>query len=310
MKSKALTILALALAVASCSPQIYPLYMDVRQPSASGLDLNRKSLAIVYADGTNTRDSLFDRSAASAMARTLEADYFGGEEAVGLYHIPSADSVTVELMRSLVMDTGADVVFLLSSQLDSAQPEVNQQVRGAASPDSAYVCPVNVPVKTSLKVYDSMGEDNVLSYKGNAVMRPLVFNSGVISDQGYDILVMQSLAPKAEEMGERIARRFLSSWKTESFSFYYFEKEAWYKPLDYFADGKSAAAVDAWGKLARSSNTLYRACGAFNIAQALYLMEDYEMSRRWLELAEKTENLALSSGLRKRLEARLEKSGK
>lgn len=307
MKSNILTLAALLLAVVACSPQVYPLYLDVRQPSSSGLDLGRKSISIVYSEGAASRDSLFDRCAASSLARALEADYFGGEEVVGLYHIPSADTVTVELMRSLVMDTNSDVVFYLSSSLDDIIPEVNQPVRGAASPDSAYVCPVNVPVNTTLKVYDSMGDDNVLSFKGNAIMRPLVYNNGMVSDQGFDILALRSLSPKAEEMGERIARRFLSNWKTESFSFYYYEQDAWYKPLESFADGKFTAAVDAWGTLAKRGDALHRASAAFNIAQALYLMEDYEMSARWLDLAEKTENLSLSSGLRKRLNVHLEK---
>ena len=39
--------LAAALLLAACSPQVYPLYLEVRQPSSSGLNLNRKSMSIV-----------------------------------------------------------------------------------------------------------------------------------------------------------------------------------------------------------------------------------------------------------------------
>ena len=44
-------ILAAVLLTAACSPQVYPLYMDVRNPSSSGLNLARKEISIVYRDG-------------------------------------------------------------------------------------------------------------------------------------------------------------------------------------------------------------------------------------------------------------------
>ena len=65
---------AAALALAACSPQVYPLYLEVRQPSSSGLDLSRKTMGIVYMDSDSPADSTFDRSAASALARALEED--------------------------------------------------------------------------------------------------------------------------------------------------------------------------------------------------------------------------------------------
>ena len=102
----------LAIFAVSCSPQVYSLVLDVRQPSPSGLDLARKSMAIVTME---TPDSTFDRNSASAMARVLEQDYYGGEELVQMFRVPAADTVTLDLMHSLVMDTEADVVFLMSS---------------------------------------------------------------------------------------------------------------------------------------------------------------------------------------------------
>ena len=145
-----LSVIVSALLLAACSPQVYPLYLDVRQPSSSGLDLARKSMSLVYMDGTNEVDSLFDRHAASALARSLEEDYFGGEPVIGLYHIPSADSVSLEKMHSLVMDTEGDVIFVLASHLDVPADTTLLSV---------------VPLNTSLSIYDSMGEDKVQSFK-------------------------------------------------------------------------------------------------------------------------------------------------
>lgn len=301
-----------ALLVAACSPEIYPLHLEVRQPSPSGLDLNRKSMSIVYMDGSNNLDSLFDRSVASALARHLEEDYFNGQEVVELYHISSADSVTVETMRSLVMDTEKDVVFLMSTHLGELNPEENQPVSGAvASSDSAFVCPVALPVSTSVQIYDSMGQDKVARFSGSAVLHPMVYNSGVTTQDGLKTLALMQLDSQAEEVARRISTRFVSDWKTESFSFYYFDDfrvDEWVEALQHVNDGQFAKAIDVWMPLVSKGYTIKRACAAYNLAMAFYLLEDYELSERWLSLAEKMENLSLAPGLRKRLGAHLEKT--
>lgn len=307
MKKLSLFVAA-ALLAAACSPQVFPLYLEVRQPSASGLDLSHKSFSIAYMEG---RDSLFDRTAASAMARKLEEDYFGGEEVVGLYSIPAADSVSLELMHSLVMDTQGDVIFLLSTRLGEPTPEVNQAVSGARSLDSAFVCPVPIPVLTRLNVYDSMSEDKVKPFKGSTVMRPLVYNSGAISDTELKARAREVLSTtQADEVGRRLSNRFLSQWKTESFSFYYFDNfqiDIWIDALQHMNEGDFAKAVDVWTDIVKKGSTQKKACASYNIAMAFYLMEDYEMSSRWLAYANKLENLSLAPGLAKRLAARLEK---
>ena len=187
-------ILAVALLAAACSPQVYPLYMDVRQPSTSGLKLAGKNISIVYMDGASPADSLFDRQAASALARSLEEDYLDGREEIGIFRTARADSVSLELMHSLVMETEGDVVFVLSSELGEPQMETNMQVHNAKSADSAYVCPAVIPIKTQLYVYDSMGQDKVHHFRGSATMRPRVFNSGTSSPEALKAL--------AEEEGE------------------------------------------------------------------------------------------------------------
>ena len=274
MKKLLFPLLAL-LAVSACSPQVYSLMLDVRGPSTSGLDLSRKSLAIVTME---TPDSTFDRNAASAMARVLEQDYFGGEELVGMYRVPAADSVSLDLMHSLIMDTDADVVFLLNSTIDL--------------PDDK----ARLPLRTNLSVYDSMGEDKVHRFKGQAYMLP--------KDGTSD------LSEEAEKVGNRIATRFLSTWKTESFSLYYFDDfnaGSWESALKLSYENKFAKAIDVWSKFVKGGTALKRAAASYNIAMAFYLLEDYEMASKWLDMADSLENLSLSPGLRKRITERLEK---
>ena len=303
-------ILAAALAVSACSPQIYSMYLDVRHPSPSGITLSGKDISIVYMDGTTQVDSLFDRQVASSLARQLEADYFNGQEKVGIYRIPSADTVTLDRMHSLVMETEGDVVFLLQSKLGEPTLETNQPVAGAASLDSAFICPALVPVKLQLNVYDSMGEDKVHNYNGSAVLRTQVYNSGILTDDGLKALSLKSMDAQADKVGERVSTRFLSNWITESFGFYYYDPSAsdiWVDALVKVLDGELTSAVDKWGLLVKSGSAQKRACACYNIAQAFYLMEDYELASRWLDEAEKLENVSLAPGLRKRLASHLEK---
>ena len=262
-------IVAVALLAAACSPQVYPLYLDVRQPSSSGLNLARKSIGIVYMDGTQPADSIFDRAAASALARQLEEDYFNGREEVGLYHIPSVDSLSLDYMHSLVMDTGKDVVFVLSSQLGE-KTESN-----------------GLPVASRLQVYDSMSQDKIYTFRGAALMPEPA----------------EGEPTQAEVVGQRMSRRFLSVWKTETFRFYFYEvlDDSWEEALALVEEGKIAKAIDKWMPLTKKGSIMSRACASYNMAMAFYLLEDYEMSGRWLELADKMENLTLSDGLHKRL---------
>lgn len=303
-------ILVAALSLAACSPQVYPLHLDVRQPSDAGLTLVGKTASIVYMDGANGVDSLFDRHSASALARSLEADYFGGEEVIGLSRIATPDSIGVDLMHTLVMETGGDVIFLLSTSLGEPALGKNVESEVRNSVDSAFVCTVIVPVNTNLYVYDSMGNDEVKKFKGNATLKSVVYNSGMLTEDALKALTLRNLAPEAEVVGERIAHRFESNWSTESFSFYYFDdysSESWFTALQHAADGQFAKAIQGWEAMVKEGTAMKRACACFNIAQTFYLLGDYAISSRWLDEAEKLENLTQAQTLRKRLALHLEK---
>ena len=65
-----------ALALAACSPQTLTMSVDMRHPSKSGIDLGRKTISIVYMD--DGEHGSFSNGVASALARSLEDDYFAG----------------------------------------------------------------------------------------------------------------------------------------------------------------------------------------------------------------------------------------
>ena len=213
-------------------------------------------------------------------------------------------------MHNLVMETEGDVVFLLNSSLGEITFEPNKPVPGASSVDSAYVAVASMPVQTHLYVFDSMGKDEVKMHKGRAVLKLQVYNSGITSEEGLRTLALHQVPDYAEEVGDRISRRFLSTWATESFSFYYFDdfsSESWFTPLQHAADEEYAKAIDGWARMVKEGSSIKRACACFNIAQTFYLMGDYGLSARWLDEAEKLESLTQASALRKRLAVHLEK---
>ena len=73
------------------------------------------------------------------------------------------------------------------------------------------------------------------------------------------------------------------------------------------ADGNFAKAVQGWEPLVKNGSNLKRACACFNMAQVFFLMGDYDISSRWLDEADKLEDLGQVPALRKRLAAHLEK---
>ena len=303
-------LIAAALLAAACSPQVYPLRLELRQPSKSGMDLSRKSMSIVYMDSALPADTLLGRTAASSLARNLETDYFGGSEEIGLYCVPAADSVDLSLMHSLVMDTGSDVVFLLSTRMGTPVLGTNQEVPRATSVDSAFVCQASIPLVTRLFLYDSMATDEVHRYKGSATLKAEVYNNGISSDEGLRTLAYRSLGSQAEEVGRRLSSRFLSEWQEELFNFYFFDDVSvndWVSGISAIHNGDLSKAVDVWAPMVKEGSQLKRACAAFNMAQTFYLMGDYALATRWLDVANRLENLDLTPGLSKRIAAHLQK---
>ena len=310
MKAKMIIAAAAAMLLAACSPETYSIYLDVRQPSASGLDLSRKTMAIVYMDGPTKVDSLLGAKSAAAFAEAMEKDYFNGEEAIGMYAYPAADTVTVETMRRLIMDTGEDVVFLLKSWVGEPAEVANMPYQKASHPDSAYVCKAKVPMKVNLYVYDSMGKDTVKTYHGSTKANAAVFNSGITPEENLsDLLKGRVPAIAGESVGNQISSRFIGGWATESFSFYWFDDmyaEEWFSAIMKAQEGKFADAVKGFEPFLKKSD--YKAAHAcYNIALCFYLMGDLDLSMKWLDEADKLENVTKTGALRRRIINHLQK---
>lgn len=302
---------AALLGLAGCSPQTTTVYLQMRSPSASGLNLSGKTLAIVYPRTGVPADSAFCVNASSALARALEEDYFSGEEIIGIYET-DPDSLGLGKMRNLVMDTGSDVVFLLNTPM-FGDVTLGQNVRnsGVVSTDSLYAWTSRVPVAFSIDLYDSMEkEEKVHTYNGNASLRPVVYNDGRLQSSDVLPLAMQQIGESSQSVGKKISEAFVSGWEMTNVSLYYYDylDDNWIEAVEnaYGMDWKGA--IDKWLKLVESggNNPERMACASYNLASAFYVLGNYPLAKQWLEHAENSfPGLSLIPGLKSRIAAKL-----
>ena len=306
MKRFTLTLGLAALALAACSPQTLTLNVDMRHPSKSGLDLAKKTMSIVYMDDEKP-DTTFSNGVASALARSLEEDYFGGNEAIGVYKIPT-DSVSLDLMHRLVIDTGDDVVFLLGPpSFGEVALSENVALQQPVSVDSAFIAQAQIPYAAKLFVYDSMDkEDRLQVFRGNSILRTQVYSSGVTAPEFLKDKALESKELGAELVGKQISNRFVPTWKTEAYSLYYFEgwDDDWVQAAYLASEMEWKKAADIWMKKIGDNSYTKRACACYNTALAFYMMGDLNLATKWLDRADQFGTPSLSPGLRKRIEAR------
>ena len=62
--------------------------------------------------------------------------------------------------------------------------------------------------------------------------------------------------------------------------------------------------MDIWMNRLDVTDPLKRACAAYNIATACYMMGDYHLAAQWLDRADENANLVVSAGLRSRINLR------
>ncbi len=277
-----LTLASVVVALAACSPQAYVMRLEMRTPSSSGLDLDNKSMAVVYLDNGTYRDSLFNNCFADGLAQGLEKEYFEGKRSIDIYSAYQAegeDYSSKDSLQSLVMRLNKDVIFLVD------QPEFAD---GEGE---------KVDCKTEVYVYDSMNAKDEV--KRASVARKVTASDAEGSMLGSD----------AQMLGLGTAKPFLGSWTPESHSVIYFDgfNEQWERALYLASEMRWEEAREIWMELAQHRDILQASCAQYDTALACYMMRQYDLALEWLDLSDKTQVVSLSQGLRKRI---LEKMSK
>lgn len=277
-----LTFASVLVALVACSPQAYVMRLEMRNPSSSGLDLDNKSMAVVYLDNGTYRDSLFNNCFADGLAQGLEKEYFEGKRSVDIYSAYQAegeDYSSKDSLQSLVLRLNKDVIFLVD------QP---QFADGEGE---------KVDCKTAVYVYDSMNPKDEVK---RATMARVVTAS---DEEG------SMLGSDAQVLGLGTAKPFLNTWTPESHSVIYFDglNDKWEHALWLASEMRWEEAREIWMELAQHKDVLQASCAQYNTALACYMMRQYDLALEWLDLSDKTQVVSLSQGLRKRI---LEKKNK
>lgn len=259
---------------ASCSPSAYSLLVDMRYPSSSGIDLLGRSMSVVYLQSEDGSDSLWNHTLADSFVGKLEEYYFDGSLGVDFYQAVkdvNGDYSSRDSLVRYVMDTGSDVVFLIDTPTFTG---------GQGSSTTA---------KNNIYVYDAMGKDDE------------VFTTA----QSISISSNEDTA-NASILGKALSGKFAGTWQKEQYSLLYFDwsNESIDAIIDA-EDGKWAEAIDIWLRMLDSHSEVDKSCAEYNIAVGCLMKGEYELASEWLDRSDADHPISLSSGLRKRINARL-----
>lgn len=262
-----------ALLLASCSPQVYEMSMEMRYPSSSGLDLTGKSVAMVYPYGLTQEEMQLTSSVAGALADQLDAAY-PESDSTNLYTIQYTDDfakmATSDSLVNLVLKTDADVVFLFGHP-----SEFSDGYRQGG-------------FRLPLYCYDSLGGE-----------KSGVKTFTITADAGADA------ATSGKNIGNRISSSFVPTWKEEVFGIWYTENGAWNNALLQALDFKWDAAVKGWMSILETTNDAnIRACLEYNIGLGCFMMGNRELALQWLTQSSAESSSEMTAALISRIKRR------
>lgn len=289
-------------ALQSCDPQAFSMNVEMRYPSSSGMAIEGKSIAVVYLNEDEAKDSVFNECLANGFASAIEKNYFNGAEAVNLYKMPKVGGGVysdADTLINLVVDTGCDIVFLFDA------PEFgNVQVKDEQVSTSGSYYPVSVPVSIRLYGFDSLsGSDSVRVWTGSRLLSANMESS--LGRKAAADSLWNRIGSSAENLGEVSARTFSPVWKEETYTFIYYENPAaWLNAAQYASDYRWDEAIKVWLSLLDTNNSMKRSCAEYNIATACFLMGDNELALKWLSRSDEDYPISLSATLRKRIQSR------
>ena len=270
-------LLFLALAVlSSCAPQAYSLLYDMHYPGEAGFVLENKTMSVVYLNDGKRQDTTYVNSLATGFAKGLERQYFNSEEAVPVISVPKDPKgvyYSKDSLVSLIMATGADVLFLFDSP------------RITTSRDSLLG-------SSYLYVYDGLDKkrDSVIA---------ITLNKRYLNNANLQTAVAS--------YGSNLSGMFARDVRKEYYSLIYYDySDNWVSALLSAADSKWDDAMDKWMNIiSGSSNAEQKACAAYNMAVGCYLMEEYALALEWIQQSEKYYPISLSTGLKQKIRSQL-----
>lgn len=275
MKMKLFAIAAGLTLLSSCMPQVYSLYLDVKYPSQSGLDLSGKSIGVVCLDNGSAADSSFVASFSDGLAQGLEAIFDTGYH-VDVYSLPKVEGGDYSCKDSVVMmlmALGTDAVFVVDS------PRYDEPEGG------------KLPCHENVYVFDSKDKSDSVVHLRRVARIPCSDSSEVMSYSD------------AQYFGYGVTEAVKLSWKNEYMPLYYFDdlNNSWIEALSCVEQMQWQKALDIWLSMVGNSSYEKRSCVFYNIATACYLMDNFDIALQWLDKSDSLKKLPYSAILRERI---------
>lgn len=293
----------------SCGPTRHLIHVEMRHPSKSGIDLVGKKIDVVHLENDNDIANRFSEGMADGFAYSLEQEYGTGDGSVGIYRMevmPGGDYASKDTLVNLLMDTGSDVVFLIDTlatgTLKMGGPAT---VTSPVSVDSSYISTGELPFTMKMYGFDAMNqEEKVFSFAGSSVAVPFAYSDGIQTNAVIMEKAMASLPELGFEAGRSLSNSFKSQWKHEQYSVVYFETEKWFRAMQHADALQWKDAMDIWFEMLDTNDLMKRACAAYNLALATYMLGDYDLAEQWLDRSDADNKLPMSDSLRKRIDTR------
>ena len=312
-KYKLVYLLSAVIFTASCSPSLYELAVDVRQPaSVSIANIEDKSIAVYV---TAEENSAVDDNAslpirfASGLAAGLEKNLGLDEGAVYVYnHYPEngASPYAMDYIQSLSRQADSDMLILVE----------NVQVSDFTLIDNVAVTAQSVQYMHALfegnfSVYDGTTAELIAqkNIKDTVYWELLSNNSTTRSSRtgGVEVAV-NSITSR---IGDDVADIFFAKWKRES-RYLYVYNSLWRSAFNYARAFEWDRAIAVWSAELTQKGGYKAACAAINIAVGCEMTGRADLALEWLNTAERmynAEELGLES-YKLRLRQTIEKGKK
>lgn len=309
MKRVLLLAMTACMIAVSCGPMKHAIHVEMRHPSKSGVDLSGKIVSVVYLENNDPIATEFNETMADGFAYALEEDYGTGEGSIGIYRMrkmSGSNYASKDSLFNILMDTGADVVFLFDTvSFGNMTVGGPSKLGSKTTPDSAYVSSSSIPFTIKMYSFDAMDrEEKVQVYGGTSMARPAVYSNGKDDGTIARAKAFKALGAEGWDAGLEVAESFKSQWKHEQYSIVYFDSMMWYDALMRAEQYDWKGAMDVWISLLDTNDMMKRSCAAFNISVACYMLGDYVLAEEWLNRSDKDNELPISEAMRKRISAR------
>ncbi len=280
-------IIAFALALVGCVPQNQFFDVEVYDNAdVWELDLSGRTPAVFSIYSQDLQDSTLLHNVSVGMAERLEADRQMQAGAIEVYAIPKEDfagfdnagavAVDTTFMNNLMLTTNADMQLFVENLIFG---EV-QEGRMISLDEKTFLVPYNI----TFTIYDAL----IGNVKLSSRLKDTLYFKADLDATAKDlyIYVNPNLPQVSKKIGESISYVLSRQWKTQSRTLITYQgSSVWMKPYNLALENKWKEAIKLWMPLTESENARKAAYAAYNIAVACEMLDEFTLSKKWIEFS-------------------------